>query len=265
MLLRPSSRYVWIHDDHAHQLGLQAVAVDVVLRHKLALHVQVLDLLRGDILALRKLEEVLLPVDDLQAAVWRPQPDVARVEPAVLVDGLGGLVWHLVVACKDVGPAEADLAPPMARDGTIAFPVDLVRAQVAHVRDFLEPDLVDANRPTDGSGDAVIRVRERAHGHGLGEAVALLHGTAKDDSQEVKHVVGDGGAAGDEEADPVEAYLLLDLREEQPVPQRVGHGAPRQPRLLGGVAPVEERELDAARLLDARAQLVVDAVEQPRH
>jgi len=48
---------------------LQAVSVDVELRHRLAPDVDVLDLLGGDVLALRQLEDVLLPVDDHQRAV----------------------------------------------------------------------------------------------------------------------------------------------------------------------------------------------------
>lgn len=47
-------------------LHLQAVAVHEHLGHGAAAHVHVLDLLGGDVLALRQLEDVLLPVDDLQ-------------------------------------------------------------------------------------------------------------------------------------------------------------------------------------------------------
>lgn len=48
---------------------LQAVSVHVELCHWLTPDVNVLDLLRGDVLALGQLEDVLLPVDDFQRAV----------------------------------------------------------------------------------------------------------------------------------------------------------------------------------------------------
>ena len=58
--------------------------------------VNVLNFLRRDVLPLLQLENVLLPVDDLQRVVGPDEPDVAAVEPAVLVDGLSGLLrWGL--------------------------------------------------------------------------------------------------------------------------------------------------------------------------
>lgn len=48
---------------------LQTVSVHVELCHWLTPDVNVLNLLRGDVLALGQLEDVLLPVDDFQRAV----------------------------------------------------------------------------------------------------------------------------------------------------------------------------------------------------
>mmetsp|Transcript_115336 Transcript_115336/g.337184 ORF Transcript_115336/g.337184 Transcript_115336/m.337184 type:complete len:285 (-) Transcript_115336:883-1737(-) len=239
--------------------------MNVVLHHKPALDVQVLDLLGCHILPLRQFEEVLLPVDDLEAAIRRPEPDVAGVEPAVRVNGLCSLVWHLVVAVEYVRPSEANLTSSVAGNGTFASPVHLVRAQVAHVRDVLQPDLIDPNDPTNRARNVVIRGRERAHGHRLREAIALLHTAAEYNSQEVKHVVGNGCTAGDYASDPVQADPLLDLREDQPVPQRMPDAAAGQPCLLPAVRPLEKRELHAARLFHASAEAVVDAIEQPGH
>lgn len=50
---------------------LQAVAVHEHLGHRAASHIDVFDLLRGDVLSLRQLKDVLLPVDDLQDAALR--------------------------------------------------------------------------------------------------------------------------------------------------------------------------------------------------
>jgi hypothetical protein len=54
---------------YGHHKVLQRVAVDDDLRNEWRTQVDVLDLLGADILALRELEQVLLPVDYLQRAV----------------------------------------------------------------------------------------------------------------------------------------------------------------------------------------------------
>ena len=58
---------------------LQAVAVDEHLQHHNAAHVHVLDLLRGDVLALGQLEDVLFPVDDPERPVL-PNGDRGQVQ-----------------------------------------------------------------------------------------------------------------------------------------------------------------------------------------
>lgn len=52
---------------------LQAVSVHKHLSHGVAPHVDVLDLLGRNILALGQLEDVLLPVHDLQGAILTTQ------------------------------------------------------------------------------------------------------------------------------------------------------------------------------------------------
>ena len=67
---------------------LQAVSVDEHLQHDDAAHVHVLDLLRRDVLALRQLEDVLLPVHDAQ------RPVLPRSEVRVRVRGHGPSIKH---------------------------------------------------------------------------------------------------------------------------------------------------------------------------
>lgn len=59
------------------ELVAQAVAKDEGLRNKGRAHVHVLDLLGRDVLPLRQLEDVLLAVNDLQAAARQPRAHVA--------------------------------------------------------------------------------------------------------------------------------------------------------------------------------------------
>jgi hypothetical protein len=69
LLLGPLGHHTLLWHNHGHQCALQTVAVDKRLRHILGAHIDILDLLRRNILTLLQLENVLDPVDDLQRAI----------------------------------------------------------------------------------------------------------------------------------------------------------------------------------------------------
>ena len=62
---------------------LQAVSVHKHLQYRHTACVNILDLLRGDVLALRQLEDVLLPIDDSQGAVLIKRAATERKERMV--------------------------------------------------------------------------------------------------------------------------------------------------------------------------------------
>mmetsp|Transcript_62152 Transcript_62152/g.110106 ORF Transcript_62152/g.110106 Transcript_62152/m.110106 type:complete len:348 (-) Transcript_62152:373-1416(-) len=99
-----------VRHDHRDESGEVRVAVDPHLPDVRRLGEDHLDLLGGDVLSLRQLEDVLLAVDDRKSAVRIPPADVAREEPAVGVDRLGGGGGGLVVAREDGRPAHRHLA-----------------------------------------------------------------------------------------------------------------------------------------------------------
>ena len=68
-------------DDDGDEAGFERFPVDEDLRHVRRLRVHVLDLLRRDVLALRQLEDVLLPVDHFERSVRVESADVAGVKP----------------------------------------------------------------------------------------------------------------------------------------------------------------------------------------
>ena len=68
----------------------------------------VLDLLQCDIFSLRKLEKILLAVNDLQSAFCIEETDIARVKPAFIVDSLLCVLLVLVVAREDVLASNED-------------------------------------------------------------------------------------------------------------------------------------------------------------
>ena len=65
---------------------------------------------RGDVLSIGVDEDLLLAIRDLQEAFRVDHPDIARVKPAVRVDGLSRGLGLVQVALHDVRPAREDLA-----------------------------------------------------------------------------------------------------------------------------------------------------------
>lgn len=74
---------------------LQTVSVHVELRHWLTPDIDVLYLLRRDVLALRQLKDVLLPVDDLQGAVLQEfRSRMTHVNILCLTHSTRSSIWH---------------------------------------------------------------------------------------------------------------------------------------------------------------------------
>src|SRR5580693_7318915 len=80
---------------------------DRSLEHVGMRHGEILDLDRGNPLAAR-LDDVLEPVGELHVTVGVNRPDVARAEPAALVDDLSTLA--LEIACDHAVSAHLQLA-----------------------------------------------------------------------------------------------------------------------------------------------------------
>ena len=131
----------------------------------------------GDVLAVRVDEDLLLAVRDHQEAVLVDPADVARVEPAVRVDRLGGLLRLVEVALHDVRSARQDL--PVRRDAALDAGHDL-------------PHRAEPPRGRAGEGDDRARLRE---------AVALVDLDA-DRPEELRELFREGRAAGDREPEP---------------------------------------------------------------
>jgi hypothetical protein len=103
--------------------------VHVRLRQEVAVgEIHVLDALGRNVLALGELEHVLAAVDDREAAQRVDGADVARVEPAVGVDGFAGFRFVAEVLAEARGAAHEDLA---AGEGAVGY-------EVVHVRDRFE-------------------------------------------------------------------------------------------------------------------------------
>ena len=136
--------------------------------------------------------------------------DVAGVEPPVVVDGLPGLLGHLVVAGEHARPADEDLG---AGVGGLVVGVAVAVAALG------EPDLGVRGRRSLRAEAERVRAVDGAGRGGLGEAVALEHQDAAG-VEELEQLRGDRGGADQREAHPA-AEDLPDAVEEDTVGQFV--------------------------------------------
>lgn len=104
------------------------------------LRVDLFDLLRGDVLSLRQLEDVLGSVDDLEGSVGQQLTDVSTVHESVLVDALVSLGLVLVVAQENGMSSQADLSSWVGVSG-----------KIFHFWDVNKLELQGANGSSDSS------------------------------------------------------------------------------------------------------------------
>ena len=119
-------------NDDANASVLEGVTVDEGLCDHLGKGHDLLDLLRGDVLSLRQLEEILGAVNDLDGSVGENLCHVTGHEPALSIEAFVGLIPSLVVAREDGGTVHADLASR----------VRLVGAGVVHIWEILQANLL---------------------------------------------------------------------------------------------------------------------------
>jgi hypothetical protein len=150
-------------------------------------------------LTLRELEDVLLPVDDLERPPPHPLPDVPRVEPPLGVHALGRQLGLPVVAAEKQRPADAHLAAAARHDAAAlgaaaAAPLGLAFARVfAATQQAALGEVAAAAHPARAA--AVARaVREVAHlGHAHELDLDARHGRPNGADLVPLVGVGDGG------------------------------------------------------------------------
>jgi hypothetical protein len=109
MLLGEDSQvmHVWHHDGDKEVL--KGVPIYEDLRDLGYLRVNILELLWGDVLTLRKLEDVLRPIYDLDGTVGEDHADIPRVQPAIIRECLLCLLWILKVLFENVSTFQLNL------------------------------------------------------------------------------------------------------------------------------------------------------------
>eukprot|EP00760_Papus_ankaliazontas_P013997 PhM_4_TR15935/c0_g2_i4/m.241 len=192
---RADERRHGVHDD-----------ADAVGHHEVVAGVDRLEGLHRDVLAVRVLGQRLHAPDDLERAVLLPLADVARREPAVLAEHLGGLLGLLEVALRDARAADAHLALLRLRR----------RRPVGGVAEL---DLGGGLQTTRVLLLDVPVALDGAHGTCFGQAVALPDGAAEHDGHELVRSTVKGGAARNNHLD-LPAEHAAGHGEDLAVPER---------------------------------------------
>ena len=106
--------------DDGHKEVLKGVSVDEDLSNHRALGVNVLELFWGDVLSLRKFEDILCAIDDFDGAVREDHADISGAYPAVLCQSLLCPGRVLKVAFEDIGTLELNLTARRLISGKVS-------------------------------------------------------------------------------------------------------------------------------------------------
>ena len=138
----PLARPCFFGDNDCDDAVFERVTVDKALGNATSKREDVLDLLWGDVLSLRGLENVLAPVDDLDRSILEDLNHVSRHEPAIGVEGLSRLLRILEVA----------LEKNFALHEELTSRVGLVCDEVLHCGQTLQSVLDSLDRATHVAG-----------------------------------------------------------------------------------------------------------------
>lgn len=248
-----------VNAENSDEAGLAGITVNVCGSEDVGVsEVDVLNALRRNVLAVGKLEDVLLTVDDLQRTGFVDLTDIAGVEPTIGLNCLLVLLVVLVVALEHGRTTKKNLA---ARVGLI---VD----RVVVVGNGFEADLDTGTRGTKATGAEVTFNLDSTSSVRLGHTVALTELVAEGGAEEFLHVGVELGAAANHGAGVVEADSSADLASPKLIVEKVGvvglahrelHGSLLASNHVPGESTLETRSLDGCGF-DGR----VEAVEQPR-
>lgn len=238
------------HDD-GDETVLQRVTVQEDLGHNGVLGVYVLDLLGSNVLTLGELENVLLAVNDDEAAKLVEGGDITAVVPALLVQRLTRLLLVLIIAHKDIGAADAELTAGVG-----------VGRQVVHLGNVYKLELVAGEWNTDMAGAVLILVVNAGRGAGLGGTVALTHVAAQSNTQELHDVGTQRGRAANNETNAA-TQSLAHLVEDDAIPDGMGVAlAGFQVGELGSDSTAGDGALDTGSLDGLLHDAGVDTVQE---
>lgn len=207
-----------------------------------------LELFKGNVLTMGRLDEVLLTINDGESSVGIRDTNITSREPTV-VEGLGGLLRLLVVTLRNGSTAQPDLTTG----------IRLIGASVVHIGDIDELDLHGGEGRTKASSVHILRPLDSTRAASLSKTITLHDRDTEADAKEIVDIRGERSGSRNDETQTT-TNTILELVEDNLVPQ----GSVRTDAdgvQLGLVSSLEEELRNGASLRDASQDTLLQALE----
>jgi hypothetical protein len=99
-----------LRDNNSNDIGLQGITINEDLGDIGRLPKLLLNLIRCDVLALCKLENILLSVNDLKCTIGKEDTNITSVNPTFFINAIRCLLWLTEIALEVVVSLVADLS-----------------------------------------------------------------------------------------------------------------------------------------------------------
>jgi hypothetical protein len=203
ILLGPLLKQRLLWDNNGDDIGLKGVTINKDLCDVERLSNLLLNLIRGNVLALSKLEDVLLSVNDLKSAILKEDTNITSVNPPFVINAVFSLVGLTEVTLKVVVALVADLAA-WCRTALII----LILRGVVHVRDIYQFDIQAFVGPAHVATSRVLSPGDGCWGTAFSLSVAFEDLAAESYLEKLEDFLGDGGRSGDHNPDTATKHLL---------------------------------------------------------
>lgn len=159
----------FVEGDNHDGVALKGVGVDETGANQVTDSKGTFELLRSNVLTLRKFHDHLGTINDGNTSVLVGFADISGVEPALLIEGFLGDLREQVVALEDVRASDLDLSAG----------VRLVGREVVHFRNVLQSNLGASNRSSNVTEVRIFFLGCGGSSRGLTESITFKKGTSE--------------------------------------------------------------------------------------
>jgi hypothetical protein len=173
-------------DNNSNYVSLKGITINKDLSDVSRLAELLFNLVRSNILALSKLENILLSVNDLKCTISKEDTNITSVNPTFFIDAILSLFWLTEIALEVVVALIADLSS----GGRTAVFV-LILGGVVHVRDVNQLDIKAFVRTSDVAASRILSPSDGSGSTALSLTIALKDLAAEGDLEEFEDLLGD--------------------------------------------------------------------------